>query len=251
MSKIKLLGVNINDINVDDAVSRSIELLIKKEKSSIFFINMDCLYKTNIDQSYKKIINSADLVLPDGIGLKLISKYLLKKIANNTNGTDFSPRLLENMASKGYSVFLLGGREGDATKAANNLMKKIPNLKVVGTHHGYFKNDKNIIAKINKSKADVLFVAFGVPKQEKWIYNNRVTLKPKLCLGVGALIDYMSGRIKRAPSLCRRMNLEWFWRILIDPNRMFKRYIMDGAKIVPIIRREKRRLRNKIDYRKK
>jgi N-acetylglucosaminyldiphosphoundecaprenol N-acetyl-beta-D-mannosaminyltransferase len=179
------------------------------------------------------------LVLPDGVGLKIISWIFGGKIKENCNGTDFSPKLMEEAAKEGYKIFLLGSKDGIAQKASENIKKTIPNLKIVGTSSGYFNNDEEVIQKINTSGADILFVAMGVPLQEKWIARNRDRLNPKLCLGVGALFDYLSGSTPRAPLPMRRMHLEWLWRIFIEPKRMFKRYIIDGSKLFWIVMKYK------------
>ena len=176
-------------------------------------------------------MNSADLVLPDGIGLKLATRILGGKMEEDCNGTDISPLLMQKAAEEGYKIYFLGAKEKIAEKAAENTRKQIPRIQIVGTHHGFFNNDKEVIKKINDSGADILFVAMGVPLQEKWIAKHRRELNPRLCLGVGALFDYLSGRIPRAPLFMRKMHLEWLWRIFIEPKRMFKRYIVDGMKL--------------------
>ncbi|MCK5215260.1 MAG: WecB/TagA/CpsF family glycosyltransferase, partial [Candidatus Omnitrophica bacterium] len=102
-------------------------------------------------------------------------------------------------------------------------------IQIVGTHHGYVEEDEAVIDQINESGAEVLFVAMGVPIQEKWIHRNRDRLNPRLCLGVGALFDYLSGTIPRAPGIVRCLRLEWLWRCFVDPRRMIKRYFIDDT----------------------
>jgi N-acetylglucosaminyldiphosphoundecaprenol N-acetyl-beta-D-mannosaminyltransferase len=226
---MKLLGVGYKNITVDVALLMILELLDRKKGSIICFLNADCLYKAQKDQEYKDILNCADLVLSDGIGLKLATKLFGGKMNDNCNGTDLSPLLMEKAAAKGWKVFFLGGKEGIADKAAENMRQRIPSIQIVGTHLGYFDDDRPVVDKIKMSGADILFVAMGAPLQEKWIFRNHERLNPCLCLGVGALLDYLSGSIPRAPLWMRKIYLEWFWRILVDPKRMFKRYIIDGV----------------------
>lgn len=228
---INLLNVKYNNITIDTAIKKAVSLLEKRDKANVFFLNIDCLYKAQKDEEYRNILNSADLVLPDGIGLKITARICEKEMRANCNGTDFSPLLMEKLAEEGYKIFFLGSREGVAEKAAEKIRKQIPGIQIVGTHSGYFNNDEEVIKKINDLGANVLFVAMGVPFQEKWVARNREILNPQLCLGVGALFDYLSGRIPRAPQFMRKMHLEWLWRIFIEPRRMFKRYIIDGAKL--------------------
>jgi len=226
---MEILNVRYDNLTLDIAVERALELARGQDKASIFFLNIDCLNKAQSDKEYLESLKHASLVLPDGIGLKLATILFGGRMRDNCNGTDLSPVLMEKAAAEGLKLFFLGGCEGIAEKAAENISKKIPAIKITGTSSGYFNNDDHVIDKINGSGAEMLFVALGVPLQEKWIVKNRDRLNPKLCLGVGALLDYLSGRIKRAPKFMRTIHLEWLWRIFIDPRRMFKRYIVDGA----------------------
>jgi N-acetylglucosaminyldiphosphoundecaprenol N-acetyl-beta-D-mannosaminyltransferase len=228
---MNILGTKYDDLTISLAIQNAISLLKSNKKSTILFLNADCLYKSQKDEEYRNILNSTELVLPDGIGLKIATRIFGKKMMENCNGTDFSPLLMEKLAEEGYKMYFLGSRKGVAEKAAEKVSKQIPRIQIVGTNSGYFNDDKEVIKKINDSGADILFVAMGVPFQEKWLARNREKLNPRLCLGVGALFDYLSGRIPRAPLFMRKMHLEWLWRIFIDPRRMFKRYIIDGAKL--------------------
>ena len=184
--------------------------------------------KAQKDLEYRSIINNADLVLSDGIGLKIASKIFGETMVDNCNGTDLSPKILKLAADNGYSVFFLGGEDGIALKAAENAKKTTPKLDIKGTHSGYFDDDKKIVDLINATGVDILFVAMGVPLQEKWIAKYREQLNCKLALGVGAFLDYLSGSIPRAPLWMRKCHVEWFWRCFIDPKRMLKRYFVDG-----------------------
>jgi len=236
---MRILGIEYHNINVEEALKNISVLLRGQKKVMIFFLNADCLYKAQNDQEYECILNSADLLLSDGIGLRLATWLFGGKMKDNCNGTDFSPKLMECVAQEGYKVFFLGSKEGVAEKAAENVRKKIANIKIVGTHHGFFNNDEEVIEKINSAGTDILFVAMGVPVQEKWIARNKEKLNPKLCLGVGALFDYLSGNIARAPKFMQVIHLEWLWRIFIEPKRMFKRYIIDGAELFWIVLKQK------------
>ena len=230
-----ILGIKYNDLNFKSAVKSSLLLLAENGKASIYFLNADCLYKAQRDQEYRDALSSADLVFPDGIGLKLATKMLGGRMEEDCNGTDFSPLLMQKAAEERYKIYFLGSKEEIAEKAAENTRKQIPGIQIVGTQHGFFNNNKEVIKKINDSGADILFVAMGVPLQEKWIAKHRGELTPRLCLGVGALFDYLSGKIPRAPLFMRKMHLEWLWRIFIEPKRMFKRYIIDGARLFWIV----------------
>jgi exopolysaccharide biosynthesis WecB/TagA/CpsF family protein len=196
------------------------------QKRNVFFLNIDCIYKAQNDRDYADILRTkADLVLGDGIGIRLLTRLQGEKMVENLNGTDFSPELMKLAAGKKKSVHLLGGYDGVAEKAGRKF-SLLTGVKVAGTHTGYFKDDQRVIDHINNSGADILFVGFGVPQQEKWIIKYREALKPSICLGVGALFDYNAGRIKRSPRLFRTMHLEWLWRVFMEPARLFHRYFI-------------------------
>ncbi|MFC1645698.1 WecB/TagA/CpsF family glycosyltransferase [Candidatus Omnitrophota bacterium] len=236
---MRILDVNYDNITSVDALDKALFLLENNNKSNIFFLNADCLYIAQRDGQYRDILNSADLVLPDGIGLKLATRLSGSKMQDNCNGSDFSPLLMARATGQGYKIFLLGGRQGIAERAARNIQEKIPQVQVAGTHSGYFDNEKEVIDKINGSGADILFVAMGVPLQEKWICRNRDRINPKLCLGVGALLDYLSGNIRRAPKIFRAIHMEWAWRIFIEPKRLWRRYLVNDIKIFWLVLKQR------------
>jgi N-acetylglucosaminyldiphosphoundecaprenol N-acetyl-beta-D-mannosaminyltransferase len=149
-------------------------------------------------------------------------------LLENLNGTDMLPYLCENAVKNRFRIFLLGAQPGVAEKAKANLIKKFNGLQISGTQHGYFgkEEEQKVIEKINKSKTDILLVALGVPKQEKWICGNLSKLQVKVAMGVGGLFDFYSGKIKRAPRWMREVGLEWLYRVLQEPKRMWRRYII-------------------------
>lgn len=240
-TKHNILGVLFDNLKMSDALNAALSLLAAGKKANIFFVNSDCLHKAINDQDYKNILNTSELVLPDGIGFKVASGIFGCKIRDNCNGSDFSPLFMQKAGDKGCSVFLLGGRDGVAERAGRHISKMSRNLRIAGSHCGYFSDDTSVIEKINSSGADILFVAMGAPLQEKWISRNRERLDPRICVGVGALFDYLSGTVPRAPKAMRNLRLEWLWRMLIEPRRMFKRYVIDGAKLFLFISGQKLR----------
>ena len=220
-----ILGVRYHNLTRRSALNRALSLADGSEKNQIFFLNLDCLYNALNDADYRQALSSSSLTLPDGIGIKLATRLFGGRMKENLNGTDFSPLLMSELTERGHKIYLLGGKEGVAKAAADVLRERIPAIQIVGAESGFFEGD-DAVQSINQSGATVLFVGMGVPKQEKWIMQNREKLKPQLCLGVGALFDWISGAQMRSPLVFRRLNLEWFWRVLIEPRRMFKRYIV-------------------------
>jgi N-acetylglucosaminyldiphosphoundecaprenol N-acetyl-beta-D-mannosaminyltransferase len=224
---VNVLGVRYHNITNDEAVEQMVALLAEGSAGSAFYFNIDCLRQAREDAEYHKILDDASFVLSDGIGLRILTRLCGERMRDNCEGTDLFPRLVSELPAHGYSIFLLGGKPGVAEQAADTLCRRCPGLRVAGALDGYFQNEEAVIARINQSGADVLFVAMGVPKQEKWIARNRSRLKPRLCVGVGALLDYLSGNVQRAPGWMMRSNIEWLWRVFIDPKRMVKRYLID------------------------
>lgn len=222
---MNILDVQYHNLTRQSALNRAVSMADSRNKSQIFFLNLDCLYIALKDHSYRKTLSLSSLTLPDGVGLRIATWLFGGKMKENLNGTDFSPLLMEKLAEKGHKIYLLGGKSGVAKSAAEALRRRVPGIQVVGADSGYFEGG-DVIQRINQSGATVLFVGMGVPVQEKWIMQNRDELNPQLCLGVGALLDWISGTQARAPLAIRRLNLEWVWRMVLEPRRMFTRYIV-------------------------
>jgi len=223
-----LLDQKIDNITMDDAIQLLRQTLRQKQQSVIFFVNPDCMNKSVTDSDYRKALGMADHIMPDGIGLVLAGKMLGTPLRENINGTDMLPFLSTMAAEEKQSMFLLGGKPGVAELAATAIAQG-HGLSIAGTMHGYFDHEKesaSVIETINQSKASILMVAFGAPLQEKWIVRHRHELQPTILMGVGGLFDFFSGNIRRAPRWMREIGLEWIYRILQEPGRMWKRYVI-------------------------
>lgn len=229
IEKLSLLGVNFFNIRMSQALTLVAEAIKNGVQRTVFFVNADCLNKAVSDKEYLQILNQGDYVLPDGSGVKLGCKINGKTIVENINGTDMLPLLCELAVQNDFSFYFLGAKPSVALKAKQTLEQQYQGLRIVGEQHGYFtKNsseENSIIDIINKSKADILLIAFGSPAQEKWIYQHASALSPKVLMGVGGLFDFYSGNIPRAPRWLRQRGLEWTYRFYQEPRRMFKRYI--------------------------
>lgn len=232
-----VLGVKLDNISRQEALEKTVELIKCDgcEPKSIYFLNLDCLFKAQKDEKYRTILNRADMVLSDGIGLKIAMRLFRKKLQDNCNGTDFSPLVFRVAAENRYRVFLLGGKNGVAQAAAGTLKKKFPHLQICGVHPGYDLFNDSVVEKINHSNADILFVGMGAPLQEKWIDENRSRLNVRISIGVGGLFDYLSRKVARAPYIIRALKIEWLWRVLMEPKRLWKRYFVDGLSFLLII----------------
>jgi len=187
------------------------------------FVNAHCLNLAFRDRAYARLLNQADQVWADGVGVAIAARNRRTPVLENVNGTDMLPLLCQS----GHSLYLLGGKPGVAEAAREKLQAQYPELRILGTWHGYFPDDCTaLIQDINAKAPDVLMVAMGVPKQEFWIAEHRGQLNCRVCLAVGGLLDFASGRIPRAPHWLRRLRGEWLFRLWQEPRRMFKRYIL-------------------------
>lgn len=227
--QIHLFDICFANMTMRSAVGLIRQIIAKGGRTkSLFFINPDCLNKTFQDGNYREILQNADHVFPDGIGLTIACKILQNPLKENVNGTDMLPFLCEMAAENNHSLFLLGGQPGIAEQMATNLEKKY-GVEIAGTQHGFFDHELEnnaVIHTINGSGADIILVAFGAPLQEKWIASNTHKLETAVAMGVGGLFDFYSENTKRAPRWLREMGLEWCYRMLQEPGRMWKRYII-------------------------
>lgn len=204
-------------------IKECIELGIK---TRLFYLNAHCFNQSQKDQIYLSYLNEAEYVLNDGIGIELGARIFGVRFLENLNGTDFTPEVLRMAETNGYSIFLLGGEDEIAKIASENLLRKYPSLNIVGYNDGFFKNTNDIIKKINEVSPDILIVALGVPYQEKWISENFKYLNVKMLTGVGAYLDFVANKVSRAPYIFRKMKIEWIYRLLLEPKRMWKRYLI-------------------------
>jgi N-acetylglucosaminyldiphosphoundecaprenol N-acetyl-beta-D-mannosaminyltransferase len=200
-----LLGVGIDDVNLKQATEIVEDWLEKGGKHYIVTPNPEFLVDAQQDLEFKNILNKADLSIPDGRGLRIGTD-----IVCNTPGIDLMETLVKLSAEKGFTTGFLGGRNQVAEKTVERLQKKYQNLKVP-----YISEEPTKIPKL-----DILFVAFGAPKQEKWIDKNLDKIPVKVAMGVGGAFDYISGKVPRAPKLLRDLGLEWLFRLIVQPWRI-------------------------------
>ncbi|MGY6586768.1 MAG: WecB/TagA/CpsF family glycosyltransferase [Wenzhouxiangella sp.] len=199
-----------------------------REPLHLCFVNPDCVNQARRNAAYRRTLNQADLVVPDGIGMRLAGRLLGHGFRQNVNGTDLFPRLIQRLGNTGHRLYLLGGRPGIAEATAEWARQACPTLAIAGHHHGFFASteEAQIIADIRASQADVLLLGLGAPRQELWIAENARACGVKVAMGVGGLFDFYAGRIPRAPQWLRELGLEWTWRLYQEPGRMWRRYLI-------------------------
>lgn len=226
--RIEILGLPLDNLTMNEAVTEILKPAPAGRARQVSFVNVDCINQSYQDQDYRRILQDSDLRLGDGIGLRLAGRLLNREIRQNVNGTDLFPRLCQCMQQDGLSLFLLGGRPGVAEAVAQWTAARFPALKIAGTQDGYFapEHEQSVLEQIRRSGASVLLVAFGAPRQEKWIRRHLHRLDVRSALGVGGLFDFYSGRIPRAPEWMRELGLEWTYRLYQEPGRMWKRYLV-------------------------
>lgn len=192
------------------------------------------------NKKFATICSNADLVLPDGLPIVWASKLLSLRLPQRIAGPDFMGEFCGTCAQNGYSMFLLGGRGDYLNSLVENLRKAHPRIQISGAYSPPFgewgeNENRKIIKMINDSHADVLWVGVSTPKQDYWIYENKNQLKTKVAIGVGAAFDFHSGRIKRAPLWMQKFCLEWFFRFMTEPRRMWSKYFPSNIIFIAMI----------------
>ena len=204
-------------------MKKNIEKDIENNKKSfIVAINPEKILKARKDEKLKELLNNVTYEIPDGIGVIYASKLRKGNIKTRITGIDSMEMLCKLSEEKKYKIFMYGAKEETIKKAKENLEIKFPNIQIVGTINGYEKDNDKIISSINKSKADIVFVALGSPKQEYWITENMDKVSAKIFQGVGGSFDVFSGNIKRAPKWMQKIGLEWLYRLIKEPKRIFR-----------------------------
>lgn len=217
--KLDVMGLQFDNVTMDEALTRADAFLSGDKTVCVVTPNAEIAYEALHDMSLRKLLNSADLMLPDGAGVVLASKLLKTPLKEKVAGVDFAAGLLRLLAKNQQSVFLLGAKPGVAETAAEKMVQMTPGLRIAGLHDGYFTDEAPIIAQINESGADVLFVCLGSPKQELFMQRYRQALGVKIMIGLGGSLDAFAGTVKRAPQWMIRMNLEWLYRLIKEPKR--------------------------------
>lgn len=218
---VELLGFNIDNYSFEEAVLKAKSLIDGGRVAQVITINPEMFDAAEKDSNFANIIREAEMVIPDGVGVKLGLKLKGKNVSR-IPGIDFAKRLLKEAAISNIPVAIIGSKEEVITKAVENLKKEISGLNIVYYHNGYFSDDNEIYGELKKSSPKLILVALGSPKQEKFIYGAKKILNPALMVGIGGSLDVWSGTVKRAPEIFRKLGIEWLYRTVTQPSR-FKR----------------------------
>lgn len=219
--RVKILGVEVDAVTMNQAVERVTELIATGKPSMVATANAEMLLNATHDAELKTILNAAELVVADGAGTVWAARHLGKHMPERVAGFDLVQELMKISPRNGWKIFLFGAAPGIADKAKLKAETLYPGIKIVGTRNGYFKpeDEPEIVAQIKSSRADILLAALGVPKQEKWLAAHKAELKIPVSIGVGGTFDVMAGVVKRAPLWMQRARLEWLFRAMLQPSR--------------------------------
>ena len=227
---VRILGIDIDNIDVEEAGKITKDLIENSNKSCKVIVapNTEFIMMAQKDEEFYNILRGADLATPDSVGVLIGGKLQKKPFKQRIPGQMYFRKVLEVGEKEGWTFYLLGGKDDVPALATENIKKLYPNIKIVGYHEGFFKEDseESVIEEINKLKPNVLFVAMGAPLQEKWIQKHKDELQVDVAAGQGGTFDYEAGKIKRAPVIFQKLGIEWFWRLMLQPSRFFRMLVL-------------------------
>ena len=230
--RVNVLGVGVDPLAVEDLHAEIGHLVRGSKRALVLNANANCLNLCYEDPALRDFLNQAEIVLCDGAGVMLAARILGARIPERITYADWAWRLAAFAAAEGFSLYFLGARPGVAEEAARRLKQRYPALKIAGVHHGYFDHsvgspeNETVLQEINARSPDILLIGLGMPLQEYWLMENRHNLNASVVLTGGAVFDYVSGRLRRGPRLLTESGFEWLARLLIEPRRLWRRYIV-------------------------
>jgi N-acetylglucosaminyldiphosphoundecaprenol N-acetyl-beta-D-mannosaminyltransferase len=238
---VELLGVTVDCVDTAGLLEKVLAFTDQAAASRVMYVNTDCMLLARENDEYRQVLNRADLVYADGIGVVYGARLWGHVLPGRSTGADFMPRFCRVFAQKGLRVYFLGAREGVARKAAEKLCADIPGLQIVGTRNGYFSPDEEpgVIAAINAARPDIVLVGFGAPGQELWIDRNAAKIDARVVWGVGGLFDFLSGRTPRGPQWLLDNGFEWLCRLVAEPRRLWRRYLIGNTRFVLCLLKER------------
>lgn len=241
LNRQRFMNTYIDNVTKAEAIAHIENCIRNRTVGQVITPNVDQIVRMETDAYFRQICESCELLLVDGHPLLWTAKLYGRPFKEKICGSDLMPELCRIAAEKGYAVFLLGAAPGVAQKAADKLVQQNPGLKVAGTYSPPlgFEKDPAEIGRINEmlrtSGADLLFVGMGVPKQDIFIYENKDVYQIPMSFSIGGTIDFIAGEQKRAPAWMRKIGFEWFYRLLSDPKRMFRRYVINDSRFFSLV----------------
>lgn len=241
--RVTIMGVTIDVLNVADTIALVEQYVLQKEPLHLIGVNADKLNEVAQNETLGKIVNSCGVINADGASVIMASKFLKKELPERVAGIDLMQSLVSLSQDKGYSVYLLGAKQEVVDKTAEVLQVRYPKLKIVGIHNGYFKEEDwpAVSQGIREANPDFVFVGITSPLKEYLVEFLQSDGHRCVFMGVGGSFDVISGNISRAPLWVQKLNMEWLYRMLQEPKRLFKRYFVGNWKFIVAIAKEKRR----------
>jgi exopolysaccharide biosynthesis WecB/TagA/CpsF family protein len=244
---IEILGIPFARLDAAAALDEVERLYEREEPAMVAHVNVHTVNLATEDRAYGDVLRSADMVLNDGKGVMLAARLLGTRFPTDLNGNFFTPLVLQRAAARGWQVYFLGAKPGVADEAAALLRHKILGLEIVGVRDGHFSPDEEdeVVAQIRASGAGVVMVGMGNPLQERWLRRRLADTGARVGIGVGAFFDFQTGHVPRAPNWMQRLGIEWVHRLLKEPKRMWKRYLVGNPKFLARVVRSRRTLRGR------
>ncbi len=221
MDKVNILGVHVDMVDINGAADKIMSFFDEDRLHSVYTPNSEIIMEAYKNPGFAKVLNNADLLTADGIGVVYASRILKKPIRERAAGYDIARVVLSRINNTEHKLYLFGGKPGVAEEAMSRLLKEYKGLKIVGLRNGYFKPEEeaDIVSDINSSGADIVFVCLGAPLQEKWIDRHKDELNARVAMGIGGSLDVFAGKAERAPEFFCKTGLEWFYRLCKEPQR--------------------------------
>lgn len=241
MKKIEIFGCKVASITMKETLDEIEKIIKDRTLTQHVVINAGKVVLMEKDENLKKIVSDCPIINADGQSIVWASKFLGESLPERVAGIDLMEELIKVSSRKGYGIYFFGAKEEVVKKVINHYEEKYPKLKICGYRNGYFSDEDvpNITSEMKKSKADILFVAFSSPKKEYWLAKNIKDIGIPFCMGVGGSFDVVAGATRRAPYWMQKSGLEWFYRFLQEPKRMWKRYLVGNSKFIAITLKEK------------
>jgi N-acetylglucosaminyldiphosphoundecaprenol N-acetyl-beta-D-mannosaminyltransferase len=236
-SQVRILGANIDQVRMDEAMKTIHEFVVSQQPHQVVTVNLDFLRIAQENPEFQGVINRSDLAVADGMPLVWASQWLGAPLPERVTGVELVDECCALAAREGYSIFLLGGAEGVPEAAAAKLNERHPGQRIAGTYSPPMgpisaEEDQKMVDMIRAAKPQMLFVAFGAPKQDIWIAQHRNVLGVPVAVGVGGVFNFLTGRVRRAPEWMQRSGLEWLYRVSQEPRRLWRRYFVQDMPIM-------------------
>ena len=218
--KQEILGIAFDDLTREEAARRGAELLGEDRFHYVVTPNPEFILAAERDPEFLRVLNGADLVLADGVGVLYSSKILGTPLKGRVPGIEFAEDMLACLDQMGGRLYLLGAKPGVAQEAGRRILERYPDITLCGTHDGYFKDEQAVLLEVAAARPDLLFVCLGAPKQEKWMARWGKHTGARLAIGLGGCLDVFAGNVERAPEAWQKLGLEWAYRLKKEPRRI-------------------------------